>query len=467
MTVRGRAHVGFRMRVGAVVAAVAGMASPFATAQEWAVYGGVAGRIEYNDNYFFTAPGQSTPGNPAVSNDPQSAFTLSLIPFVAAARRTEVSEVTALLSIGDNQVWGPSPSENYLSGSLVLSGSLREARSTWSGSASYTRSPQLQNVIVGTDVLLALAYTDAAGLAGSYSYALTERWSVGASAGGYYNRYDSVEGGYEISADRGFNLGGNVGYAFSDRTQLTWTLGYMYYASDITRNDAVTTTLGVVHQFSPQLTVSGSVGGFWSDITARERLPGASTPVTAGESRRDSGPFYGGSISYAFSEFTRFGVSLSESLTPSGTGVLSKSDNAAISLSHDFSDRLTGRFGASYTRTTFPAALDGSYDDDTLGAQAGISYRLAERWKLDAGYQYTSARYSQVSSEPRSNLVFVSVAYNWPGSSFTGWLGRPMDMQGMPGAGPLSLPERSTRTPGSSPSTTATEIAPFDALTLP
>ncbi|MCK7500974.1 MAG: hypothetical protein MZW92_70630 [Comamonadaceae bacterium] len=49
---------------GAVMAAAGALAASPAIAQEWSVYAGGAGRIEYNDNYFFVAPGQAVPGNP-------------------------------------------------------------------------------------------------------------------------------------------------------------------------------------------------------------------------------------------------------------------------------------------------------------------------------------------------------------------------------------------------------------------
>ena len=116
---------------------------------------------------------------------------------------------------------------------------------------------------------------------------------------------------------------------------------------------------------------------------------------------------------------------------------------------------------------SFPAAIESSDTDTTLRGQVGLSYRIAERWMLDAGYQYTRTKYSGTSSEPTSNIVFVSVGYNWPGESITGWVGRPMETQGLlPGAGPVSLPERGIGSPGG-PSTTSSDPAPFGTFTLP
>jgi hypothetical protein len=448
------------LRLAGALAAVAGalVASP-AGAQEWSVYAGAGGRFEYNDNYFFVDPDQPPSSSSAGRTGKDSAYTLSVTPFVAAARRTEVSEITALLAIGANKVWGISPNEEYLSGTFSLNGTLREERSTWGGRASYSRSSSLEQAIVDQDVVLARTYTDAAVLEGTYNYRLTERWTIGATAGGYANWYDSVEAIDSQSDDQGYNVIGNLGYDFSDQTRLTYTLGYTYYTSDLTRSDVVTTTLGVVHRFSPQLTISGSVGGFWSDTTAKEDLPGQGTPIAAGENRDDSGTFFGGSLQYAFSDEGLVDIRASQGIAPSGIGTISKYTNASAALSYRFSDRLTGRVGAGYSRNEFPVALDDSASDRTITGQAGLSYRLAERWSLDAGYQYTRTRYAQAAGEPNSNLVFVSVAYNWPGASATGWVGGPADGQGLPGAGPLSLPVPAT---GQAP-----ELLPFELLTLP
>ena len=179
---------------------------------------------------------------------------------------------------------------------------------------------------------------------------------------------------------------------------------------------------------------------------------------------------YGGSITYDFSEQTRLDASLGENLVPSSSGVLTKNDSVNASLIHQFSDTLTGRLGASYTRSIFPGALS-EFNNSSYSGEIGATYRLAERWILETGYRYTGAQYSGNALEPRSNFVFLSVAYNWPGASFTSWVGTRPDMQGLPGAGPLSLPVRpvDTQGPTSAPAPPAGSPArsPFDQLSIP
>jgi hypothetical protein len=437
------------IRIGIAFVGAAATAVPsLVAAQEWSVQSGAAARAEYSDNYFFTPI------------DKQSAFTGTVTPFVTAARRTETSDVTALVAVGANKVWGVSPSTDYLSGRLGLDASTREARSTWTGSASFVRSASLQNELLPTGAVLGLAYTNAATVKGAYAYALTERSSLGVTLGAYENRYGSVGSDGTLSNNHGYVAGGNWGYAYSDRTQITLTAGYSRYTSDITRTDEITTTLGVVHQFSPQLTISASVGGFWDNVEVTQ------IEIASGNRHRDRGGLYGGNISYAFSERTQFVANLSENLAPSGSGTLNKNESAGASLTHRFSDRVTGRLGANYTRTTFPTALDSSFTNNYYAGEIGVSYLLAERWKLDAGYQYARARYGQISGEPKSNVVFVSIGYNWPGASFTDWVGRLPDPQGLPGAGAVPLSGRSPG-PGAPTGAPSPDASPFDQFTIP
>ena len=275
--------------------------------------------------------------------------------------------MTALLAIGANRVWGPSPTTDYLSGRFALDGSLREANATWSGNVSISRAPSLQNVVGDSGTILTLAYTNAASANGAYTYALTERWSLGATVGAYGNRYDSVNASASgtpsdnLSNNHGYSAGGNAGYAYSDRTQLTFSAVYLHDTSDVARSDSVTTTLGVVHQFSPALTISASLGGYWADIEATQG------DAANGNRRRTNGELYGGSVSYAFSERTQFNASLSEGITPSGTGTLSKSDSAGASLTHRFSERFDGRLGASYTRSINPTTTGSSTTNNYAG----------------------------------------------------------------------------------------------------
>ncbi len=101
--------------------------------------------------------------------------------------------MNAFLAVGLNRVWGPSPTTDYVSGRVGLNGAVYDERSTWTGAIAFSRAPLLQNAQTQAGVTLVRAYTNTASVNGAYSYALTERWSVGATAGWYQNNYDAVE----------------------------------------------------------------------------------------------------------------------------------------------------------------------------------------------------------------------------------------------------------------------------------
>lgn len=469
----------------ALVAAAFAAWPMIAAAESWLLQNGFSARTQYTDNYFFAATGK------------ESGFTATVSPFVTAARRTETSEVAAVLAVGANKVWGLSENIDYLSGRLGLDGTLRDDRSTWAGSIAYSRAPTLQNQITQRGNVLALAYTDTASANGSYSYQASERWSLGVRAGAFNNQYSSVQSqstNASLQNNSAYYGGGTINYAYSERTQFNFVAAYGHTTSDLTRSDSITATIGFVHRFSERFTISASVGEFWTDIQATQTALVCPTtpvlcdsgvvlrvPITSGDSRSDNGQLYGGNVSYAFSERTSFSALLSENLAPSSAGTLTKTDTAGASLSHSFSERLTGRLGASYSRTVFPSGLSGLSTTNYYSGEVGMSYLLAERWRLDAGYRYVRAEYTQQSaSEPQSNTVFVSIGYNWPGASFTDWVGARLDTQGLPGAGPVPLSAGSSVTARTAAPTEPVdaeqaseagqptpETSPFDQFTIP
>jgi hypothetical protein len=117
------------------------------------------------------------------------------------------------------------------------------------------------------------------------------------------------------------------------------------------------------------------------------------------------------------------------------------------------------------TRTRFPQATVETSDNDYYQAEVGATYLLSERWTLEAGYRYAVARYLTDIPQARSNVAFLSVAYNWPGASFTSWVGIPAGNPAGVGAGPVYLPGESTRSSGAVDFTSP--IQPLPEHTLP
>jgi opacity protein-like surface antigen len=317
---------------------------------------------------------------------------------------------------------------------------------------------------------------------GAYSYALADRWWVGAVGGWYSNDYDSVETGQgTLSDNHGYLAGLTLDHRYSERTGLRSATMFSHYVSDITESDVVTVTVGFAHQFSPRLTVSAAIGGYWSDtenlqtalgcpVAPVQCRTGVAQPVLvlSGARRRDSGPLFGGSVIYDATDASRLSATLSQTIDPSGTGTIVRNTDATAAASYRFTDRITGRVGISYTQTRLPAALSGAYTNEYYTGEVGALFQLAEHWTLEAGYRYTRATYEDDPFRPASNVAFLTIAYNRPAGTFTDWVGTRVGVaERRLGAGPVSLPEPkaiSARldSPGARP-----ESLPFGTFTIP
>jgi hypothetical protein len=184
---------------------------------------------------------------------------------------------------------------------------------------------------------------------------------------------------------------------------------------------------------------------------------------------RDSGALYGASLRYAVAEQTTLLAAVSENLTPNGTGGVAQTTTVALGATHRFGERLTGRFGAGFLRTTFPSALADS-TERTYSGDVGLSYALAERWNLEGGYRYLRSQYSQNGQQPRSSVVSLTLSYNWPGASLSTRTTLLPDYSGMPGAGPASVSQHPSGAPdltGVQPAPGEQPRSPFEPYSLP
>jgi hypothetical protein len=313
----------------------------------------------------------------------------------------------------------------------------------------------LQSHDTAAGIVFAVTARTSTAVEGTYSADLTERWMAAATLSGYANRYQSVESGTPLQDNSGYTARLRAAHAYSDRTQLTLSTAASHFNSDVSRGDALSGTLGIVRQWSPQLLASATLGGYLSWIDTEECVAATCAGVSAappdgGGRRRHGGLLYGANLTDVLSERSRVTVGFTSDLSPSSSGTLVRTHSAGISLSRDLSERVSGRVGA---RTVLDRSLESASRGSYYAVDAGATYRLGERWVLDAGYTYARARYSQRQGEPRSNAVFVSIAYNWPGVSLADQRGTVWDTGALSGTPGAITPAASTPVP-------ATPVAP-------
>jgi hypothetical protein len=445
-------------------ATVAVVASLPAVSQEWGFRTGAASRVEYTDNYQLRA------------FDQIGATTVTVAPFVTGYRRTESSQIDLLAGVGYNYVLA-SEGENtdYWSGRLGLSGSSVQERHTYGFNVGVVRDQTIRTETFQTGVLIGPGSTRTSSTAGlTYDYQVDERWTAGVSGNVFASSFDDVQEGSAVQDNDGWSVGGNLGYALSDRTRLTLSTTYAMFFSDITDSSSVSATLGVAHRYSERLSFSAYGGYFWSSIESTQNLfvcpttpifcqTGLVAPVQVafGTEVTASGPLFGGSLDYRIAERTAVNVNGSQNIQPSGVGTITEVTSAAASLTHSFSDRVRGELLGAWRRSTIPGADDGSTGlrSDFSSFGASLSYDLTREWLVTVGARRDWSDQRGLTAD--ANVVYVSVAWNWPGQSIGDWGG----FVGGFGGGTASSP---SATPGTgSPSQSAPGRPMFDPTPAP
>jgi hypothetical protein len=407
-------------------AALAAFIALPAAAQEWGFRAGAASRVEYTDNYQLRAADQF------------SATTVTVAPFVTGYRRSETSQIDLLAGVGYNYVIASEGgNDDYWSGRLSLTGSAVHDRHNYGFNVGVVRDQTIRTETQLTGVVFGAGSTRTGTTAGAnYGYALTERLNAGAFGSVFSNDYGSASGGGTQSDNRGWSVGGNLGYALTDRTQVTLASSYSWFDSDISDSDSVSTTLGISHRYSEWLSFSAYGGYFWSNIESTQNFfvcpttpavcqAGLVAPVQVafGDERSSSGTLFGGTVNYRISERTTIGADASQNIQPSGVGTITKVTAMGASLNHGFSERLRGQIGGAWRRSTIPGTDSGTTGLRSEFSNVGVSmsYDLARDWLLTVGARRDWSDQRGLSAD--ANVVFLSLAWNWPNQSIGDWGG--------------------------------------------
>jgi outer membrane protein assembly factor BamA len=329
-------------------------------------------------------------------------------------RHTETSDLAAVLTVGGNVVFGSQADSRYVDYGAAIDGTWRETSATTAAGASIGRTRSLQSQVTPAGVTFALLTTDSAAARGRYTRSLTERWSAEANGRIYANRYDAVSGANPTQDNHGFSLGARAVYQQSETTRVAYGLVASRSISAGQRSDTFAATIEFVRQHTPQLRTTAMLGGFDSLAPASFCSAGGCDDTDSSARVRHGGWLYGTSVVYLPSARASVAAGAASDLAPSSTGPLLRSDTAYLSAGYEVTERMSARAGlrASWQRT-----LDHSSRSDYYGGELGLSYRIAERWSLDAGYAYAHARYGNAQGSPSDNRVFVSVTYNGEGLS--------------------------------------------------
>lgn len=133
---------------------------------------------------------------------------------------------------------------------------------------------------------------------------------------------------------------------------------------------------------------------------------------------RDSSYVYNANLEKKY-EATQLALSLSRAFDPSGLGGQVQTDSQSMTLSRQFSSRLTGSFSANnYNYKSETGTLTG-VNRHLYTFQPSIRWLWTPELSADLSYQYAHVKRAEEDQPVTSKSVYLTLMYAWPKISFS------------------------------------------------
>lgn len=358
---------------------------------EWSLSPGMRAVTEYTDNpRLLTAGGEATSG--AVGEL-----------FASASRLTERSQ----LSLQPRVVAARYKDDEALNNDVQTLGAqydYRWERARWSTSANFTRDTTLTSELGSTGIVQADRDHEGISVSGGPTFMLTERLNAGMQASASNSHYRNAQGtglvDYDYRAASIFS-----GFAFSEQLQLTLSArSGQLQVPDLPRADKedAALRLGMSYETFSSWIIEASAGPSY----LRSDFGNATGSVYKfGVQRR--------------AERWSLGSSLTRDLTPTGQGVLTRSDQLSVGVARHFSERLTGGINVYGVRNQDQLTLAGATAPTLEYARADVTvdWQVAEHWSIAFAIGGATQKYT--SDSPSGGSYRTSIGIVWNGQQRT------------------------------------------------
>lgn len=296
-------------------------------------------------------------------------------------------------------------------------------RSTYGLTASYAQNAQRDIAEEDTGDFSSNATVTTRSIAPSYQYQLSERDFVYANLS-YSERTYSSSGSNlgqinNFSDNETWSTTGGWFRNLSERLTGGIALSYVTYESEseLIQSD--------YDSYNVNLTSSYAITERWSvDGAVGYRYTKSETQFGSLLKRTDSstGTLFDVSLSYA-GELDTFTADVSRSLQPSGEGIVNETDRLGLSWTRQYTERVSLSVSGSYQEST---SVDQTSRTDRkfYTFSPTLKWQVQEQLSLDFGYQYRKQTGNIVgnsnnSDDVDSNMVFVTINYDWDGIRFS------------------------------------------------
>ncbi|WP_172844244.1 outer membrane beta-barrel protein [Thiohalobacter thiocyanaticus] len=404
--------------------------SPSLNAAEWYLEPSISGRVEYNDNLQMR------------SRDELSATEYAIKPNISLGRRTARSNLQGYLAYEPRRFTEDELNTN--SSWINLNGyyGLTE-RQQINLSFSQIKDTTLESELEETGIIYDRAERNRISVNPGWSYAWSETTALNAAIG-----YTTVD--YDESPNTGisdYDTGSatfSVAYRSSPATMWTLGLGATRYERDdgLVKSENTQLTLGLEHDYTQRLKFSASAGVRQTETEVQrgslecpagttlvpfELIPVLGAPcidvdtftptnfivVTEPTTGDSTGALASLNTTYQL-ERGEIGIDISRTVSPSAISGLIVTDKVGVSLSHRFSETLTGRFHASWYQTQNTDDSNTQVDRTYFRVAPSLEWKLARDWRFAAQYRYMKQEREGALDSAAGNVVSLSLTYDWP-----------------------------------------------------
>jgi len=298
-----------------------------------------------------------------------------------------------------------------------ITGSYNTERSNYGLNAGYTERAQRSIADEDTGDFSSNATVTTKSLAPTYQYQFTERDFAYTSLNYNERTYDT--GGF--SDNESMSITGGWRRNLSERLTGGLAMTYSEYESESdfieSEYDSYNLSVTSTYMLSERWSFSGQVGYRTTD-SETQFLQGGSQ-----QSDRSAGSLFDFSASYT-GELNTLSFSLSRLLTPSGEGVVNETERVTLNWNRNIAETLSFSVNTSYQESQSASDLTNT-DREYFTFSPSLSWQLQRNLALNMGYQYRQQKgssfggFNTTSDKVDSNMVFLTVNYDWDGLRFS------------------------------------------------
>jgi hypothetical protein len=376
---------------------------------QYSVQSNVDTRIEYNDNIFLTTVQHNNVTN------------LSVIPSISIISKEINSETTLSAKLKSNSYTDHSLDSNDVY--LDLSSNYNQERNLYSLSGAYNRVSNLNSESTDFGIAGKRVNRNLWTIAPQYQRLLTERLILSAD-------YNHVEVDYPDDSGtvyRGYNtdtVTSSLIYELTENDKLSLVVQSSDYASsdNIFEYTLHVTRAGIEHNFSATLSANISIGASRRDSvnSTIQTLDFFGQPIILPPvSDQSNGFVLDAGITKKFLTSSLL-VAASRNDVANSLGGLNEVNAIQFNYSNNITQSWQYHLSARYEKTDAVSAIALATNRETMFLEQRLYHRIDRDWAVNAGYRYVQRKFDSdvLNNEtPHSNMVYVSMTYNFPAIS--------------------------------------------------